>query len=166
MAAGQLSGTASAEEERPSTSLGTNGEGVTRRALLGAGVSLTFAQGAGAEEAPPPPFGWSPSPAKAGEEWEAALADFRTAEEGLRRVEAACAGYRLDEEAAVLPGHMAACEALSAAVRRVIGTGVPDWAAFAVKVELLFAHEVEPHSIDDEVIAAVREDLRRLAGGT
>jgi len=79
-------------------------------------------------------------------------------------VEAACAGYRFDEEEAVLPGHRAAAEALSAAVRRVIGAAAPDVAALAVKVELVFAHEVEPHSVDEEVIAAVRGDLRRLAG--
>jgi len=136
-----------------------------RRALLGAAVSIPFVSAPEAVEARGPLHRVSPGPPPPpGEEWDAALAAFRTAEEGLRRVEAACAGYRFDEEEAVLPGHRAAAEALSAAVRRVIGAAAPDVAALAVKVELVFAHEVEPHSVDEEVIAAVRGDLRRLAG--
>jgi hypothetical protein len=79
-------------------------------------------------------------------------------------VEAACAGYRFDEEEEVLPGHRAAVEALSAAVRRVIGATAPDAAGVAAKVELLFAHEVEPGAVDPACVEAVREDLRRLAG--
>jgi len=177
MAAGQLNGTAGAEEERPSTPrrssghapLGTNGE-VSRRALLGAAFSvpvLCHPELGSGSSSPPPGRGisWTLKQVQGDAEWEAALAGFRLAETALARVEAASAGYRFDEEEEVLPGHMAACESLSAAVRRVIRAAVPDVAGLALKVELVFAHEVEPYSIDGEVIAAVRGDLRRLAAG-
>jgi hypothetical protein len=148
-----------------------------RRALLGAAVSMplvsrhpgldpgsTFSGlGDGAER-------WIPDQVRGDEggvrddgEWEQALATLRAAEETLARVEAATAGYRFDEEEAVLPGHKAACSAVAAAVRGVMGTAAPDFAAFAVKLELLFGYEFEPHSVEDEILAALRGDLGRLA---
>jgi hypothetical protein len=106
-------------------------------------------------------------PCRAGEAaWDEAMAALRSAEAAVRAVEGAMRGYRLDEEAAVLPAFEAAVGALSDAVRRVIGTGAPDVAGLAVKVELLFAHAVEPGAVDPACVEAVREDLRRLAGGS
>lgn len=63
----------------------------------------------------------------------------------------------------MLPAHMAACSALAAAVRRAMGVAAPDWAGLAVKLELLLGYEAEPYSLDEEVLAAVRADLGRLA---
>lgn len=75
---------------------------LSRRAVLGgaAGVPLLPKEGA-----PPPGFTRFSSPAKAGEDWAAAVAAVRAAEARLARVEAASAGYRFDEEEAVLPAY-------------------------------------------------------------
>jgi len=44
-----------------------------------------------------------------------------------------------------------------------MGVAAPDWAGFGVKLGLLLAHEIEPLSVDEEVVAALRDDMRRLA---
>jgi hypothetical protein len=38
----------------------------------------------------------------------------------------------------------------------------PDWVAFAVKLELVFAQAVEPGAVDAEVVSAIMADSRRL----
>jgi hypothetical protein len=40
----------------------------------------------------------------------------------------------------------------------------PDFPAFAAKLELFFERELEPHSAEEEVLAAIRADATRLAG--
>ncbi|HEX8063906.1 MAG TPA: hypothetical protein VF535_11900 [Allosphingosinicella sp.] len=117
----------------------------------------------GPEEAPPPPFGRSPSPAKAGEDWERALAAFRSAEAEIRGFERATAGSSAEAEEVWLPVYEARLEAFDGAVRGVMLAAAPDFAAFASKLELFFEHELEPDSIDDEVLAAIRGDAARLA---
>jgi len=41
--------------------------------------------------------------------------------------------------------------------------GDSDFAAFGSKLELFFEHELEPHSVEEAVLAAIRKDVRRLA---
>ncbi|HEU0134427.1 MAG TPA: hypothetical protein VFR28_06360 [Allosphingosinicella sp.] len=116
------------------------------------------------EEAPPPHFRRSPSPAKAGEDWGAALAAFMAAEAELRGMERATAGSSGEEEEVWLPVYEGLLDGLSGAVRGVMLAAAPDFAAFASKLELFFEHEMEPDSVDEEVPAAILGDARRLAG--
>jgi hypothetical protein len=96
--------------------------------------------------------------------WEHALAAFRSAEAELRGMERATAGGSAEEEEVWLPVYEARLDAFGGAVRGVMLAGAPDFAAFASKLELFFAHELEPHSVDEDVLAAIRADARRLAG--
>ena len=136
----------------------------SRRALLGAAVGIPLLASAVPEEAPPPGFTRSPSPAKAGEDWARALSAFRAAEAELRGLERATAGQSAEEEEALQEVYDAHGDSFGGAVRGVMLAGAPDLAAFAAKLELFCEHEVEPHSVDEEVLAAVMGDARRLAG--
>jgi hypothetical protein len=77
-------------------------------------------------------------------------------------VERATAGCSVDEEEAWLPAHAAACDAMEAALAGAIAAPAPDLAALAGKLELVFAHAVEPGVVDDGVVEAVLADCRRL----
>ena len=134
----------------------------SRRALLGAAVGLPLLRAAGAGITPPPGFTRSPSPSELGEEWEKALAGFEAARAAVLEVEAATAGYGLDAEAALLPAHDSACEAMDGALQRVLLAPAPHLAALGAKLELLFAHAIEPDSAEADVLAAIREDVERL----
>ena len=139
-------------------------KGPSRRALLGAAVGFPFMGAACGEVAPPPGFTRSPSPGNPGEDWGRALGAFRAAELEVRGIEAATAGGSVEEEEALMPAHDDACNAMGAALGRVMRAAAPDPAAFAVKLELFFRHEVEPNSVDGDVAAAILGDARRLAG--
>jgi hypothetical protein len=140
----------------------------SRRALLGAAVGLPLVGGINSEFARPPAFafgyGGSPSPSELGEDWVKALAAFEKAEAAVREIEAATAGYSLEDEEALLPAHGAACAAMEAALGRLLLVPAPDLPAFSAKLELLLEHALEPHSVGEDVLAAVRGDVRRLAG--
>jgi hypothetical protein len=136
----------------------------SRRALLGAAVGIPLFAGVSAEEAPPPHCVRSPSPAKAGEDWGAAIAAFRVAEAELRGLERATAGQSAEAEEALQEVYDACGDSFAGAVRGVMLAGAPDLAAFAAKLDLFFEHELEPHSVDEEVIGAIRSDAQRLAG--
>jgi hypothetical protein len=82
----------------------------------------------------------------------------------VREIEAATAGYSLEDEEALLPTHEAACDAMEAALGRLMLVAAPDLAAFAAKLELFFKHELEPNSVEEDILAAIRGDVRRLAG--
>jgi len=140
--------------------------GVSRRALLGGAVGFPLLGAKGTEEAPPPGFTRSPSPAKAGEDWSIALAAFHSAEAEMRAFERATAGGSAEEEEVWLPVYEARLDAFGGAVRAVMRVPAPDFAAFAAKLELFFEHEIEPHSVDEECLAAVLADVQRLAGPT
>jgi hypothetical protein len=120
-----------------------SGRGPSRRALLGAAVGIPLVGEIGSAFAPPPPFGRSPSPSKLGEEWVAALGAFEAAREAVAGIEGATAGHSAEEEEALLPAHEAACDAMEAALGRAMLAAAPDWADFAVKLGLLFEHELE-----------------------
>jgi hypothetical protein len=83
----------------------------------------------------------------------------------VRRIEAATAGLSLEEEEARLGEHDAACADLEAALACVLAVPAPGLAALRVKIELLFAHAVEPGAADEEGVAALLADARRLLGG-
>ena len=91
------------------------------------------------------------------------LAAFRSAEAEMRAVERATAGYSAEDEDAVLAVYEDRLDRGSAAVRRVMLADAPDFLGFAEKLELFVDHELEPHSVDEEVLAAIRADARRLA---
>ena len=97
-------------------------------------------------------------------EWAHALAAFRAAEAEVRGFERATAGASAEAEEVWLPIYEARLEAHSRAVRGVMLAAAPDFAAFASKLELFFEHELEPDSVSDDILAAIRGDARRLAG--
>jgi hypothetical protein len=145
-----------------------SGEGVSRRGALGAFLASlltnlwTSGRAAGARfltggEALPPP-----SAATAGQGWAEALAAFHRAGAAVAAVERATAGRSVDEEEAWLPAHAAACDAAAAALARAIAAPAPDLGALAGKLELVFAHAVEPGAVEAEVVEAVMADCRRL----
>jgi len=82
----------------------------------------------------------------------------------MRRFERATAGSSAEEEEIWLPAYEARLDAFGGAVRRVMLVPAPDFAAFASKLELFFEHELEPHSIEDDLLAAIRADARRVGG--
>jgi hypothetical protein len=79
-------------------------------------------------------------------------------------MERATSGSSADQEEIWLPAYEARLDAFGGAVRGVMLAGAPDFAAFASKLELFFEHELEPNSVENEVLAAIRGDARRLAG--
>ena len=79
-------------------------------------------------------------------------------------MERATAGGSAEEEEVWLPVYEARLDGLGGAVRGVMLAAAPDFAAFASKLELFFEHELEPNSIDEDILAAIRGDALRLAG--
>lgn len=167
MAAGQLS---------PRLREGQSAAKPSRRAVLGAAVALSFDTGlrqaqpllrmSGGEAEgplhPPSPLAAAGPPPRSGEEWDAALAAFEAAEAAVGEIEAATAGYSLEEEEALLPAHEAACDAMEAALGRLLLVPVPHLAALAVKFEAAFAHELQASPDDDLRFRALLQDIIRL----
>ena len=89
----------------------------------------------------------------------------RAAQALVAEVEAATAGASVEEEEKWLPRHEAACARMEAAVARAVTVAAPDLPAFADKLELLFAHGVEPGAVEEGWLEAVRADARRLLCG-
>jgi hypothetical protein len=118
----------------------------------------------GEEEAPPPLFATSPANAGEDQQWDTTLTAFQTALAEVLGIQAATVGGSVEEEEALLPAHDAACSAMEGALARVMLAPAPDLAAFAVKLELLFAHALEPGSFEEEIGVALLADARRLAG--
>ncbi|MEA3038555.1 MAG: hypothetical protein QOE79_1068 [Sphingomonadales bacterium] len=135
---------------------------LTRRALLGAACVPVLATPAAAATKGPLHRAAHGPPPRSGEDWDAALGAFRAARAAVAEIEAASAGASFAEEEAWLPRHDAACDRMEAAVARAIALPAPDLRALAVKLELLFAHEIEPNAVDDAWLAAIREDALRL----
>jgi hypothetical protein len=80
----------------------------------------------------------------------------------VRAIEGATAGGSVEDEEAWLPAHGAACDAAAGALARVLAAPAPDLGALAGKLELVFAHAVEPGAVEAEVVEAVMADCRRL----
>jgi len=144
--------------------------GISRRALLGGAVAAPLLPrhpgldpGSGSQ-----PSGqgarWTPDQVRGDGEWSEAFAAFRAAEAEVRAVERATAGSSAREEEVWLPVYEARLDAFGGAVRGVMLAAAPDFAAFASKLELFFEPGLEPHSVEEEVLAAIRGDARRLAG--
>jgi hypothetical protein len=53
---------------------------------------------------------------------------------------------------------------MGAALGRVLAAPAPDLGALAVKLELVFAHAIEPGAVEEGVAEAVLADARRLGG--
>jgi hypothetical protein len=135
---------------------------LTRRALLGAACAPLVGDACAAEAPGPLHHASHGPPPRLGEDWEEALAAVRAAQALVAEVEAATAGASVAEEEKWLPRHDAACARMEAAVARAVGVAAPDLPAFAAKLELLFAHGVEPGAIEETWLAAIGEDARRL----
>lgn len=130
---------------------------LTRRALLGAAcVPLVIDASAAAGAAAPP---------LPGDDWAGAMAAFLAAQAAVAEIEAVTAGASFEEEEAWLPRHEAACERMEAAAAQIFALPAPDLAAFAAKLDLLFAHGVEPGAAEEGWIEAVRVDAARLLRG-
>jgi hypothetical protein len=97
-----------------------------------------------------------------GDEWASALAAFRGAQTAVAAIESATAGRSVEDEEAWLPAHAAACDAAEAALARAIAAPAPDLGALAGKLELVFAHALEPGAVEAGVVEAVMADSRRL----
>lgn len=78
-------------------------------------------------------------------------------------MERSTAGQSAEAEEVWLPLYEARLDDHSRAVRGVMLASPPDFAAFASKLELFFEHELEPHAVEEEVLAAIRADAARLA---
>jgi|GEM_PF-5802126 len=102
------------------------------------------------------------NPVRHDEEWRRAIAAFRAAHAEVRRIEAATAGASMEEEEASLPAHDAASDAMGDALARLFVLPAPDLPALAAKLQLLFAHAIEPGAVEDDVVAALLADSRRL----
>jgi DNA-directed RNA polymerase alpha subunit len=79
-------------------------------------------------------------------------------------LERATAGQSAEAEEALQAVYDDRVDAFGGAVRRVMLAGAPDFAAFAAKLELFFEYELEPDSVDEDCLAAMLADARRLAG--
>ena len=151
----------------------------TRRALLGAALGAPLCPsplrgegwvgvdsdvGLGASESAPSLTSTPtlPSPLEGEGSWSEALTAFHAAQAEVRRIEAATAGGSAEEEEAWLPAHDAACGAMSEALERLLAVPAPSLPALAAKLDLVFAHAIEPGAVEDEVAEAVLGDSRRL----
>ncbi|MEA3050205.1 MAG: hypothetical protein QOG84_2041 [Sphingomonadales bacterium] len=145
---------------------------LTRRALLGAACAGSVIRHAGLD--PASTFAlvavegerWTPDQVRGdgvgSGAWQQALGAFRGAQAAVAEIEAATAGAPFAEEEDWLPRHDAACDRMEEALLRTIALPAPDLGALAVKLELLFAHGIEPNAVDDAWLAAIREDALRL----
>jgi hypothetical protein len=155
---------------------------LTRRALLGAACVPVLARHSGLDPESTFPAAavverrWTPDQVRGdgfgadqvrddgvgSSAWQQALAAFRAAQAAVSEIEAASAGASFEEEEDWLPRHDAACDRMEEALLRAIALPAPDLGALAVKLELLFAHGIEPNAVDDVWLAAIREDALRL----
>ncbi|MEA3053727.1 MAG: hypothetical protein QOG72_2630 [Sphingomonadales bacterium] len=76
-------------------------------------------------------------------------------------MERATAGGSAEEEEIWLPLYEARLDEIGGAVRALMVAPAPDLGAFAEKLELFFDHELEPHSVEEDVLAA----FWRMCGG-
>ncbi|HEV2746615.1 MAG TPA: hypothetical protein VGW34_04880 [Allosphingosinicella sp.] len=98
-------------------------------------------------------------------EWGRALAAFVAAEAAVREMEAATAGYALEEEEALLPAHDAACEAMEMALQRMLFVPAPDLRALGIKFEAAFDQELASSVRNGELrYPAIMQDIIRLPG--
>jgi hypothetical protein len=81
-------------------------------------------------------------------------------------LERATAGQSAEEEEALQDVYDARGDAFGGALRGVMLAAAPDFAAFASKLELFFEPELEPNSVDGDVLAAIRGDAARPMEGT
>lgn len=95
----------------------------------------------------------------------AALADYEAAAAELRAFERRTAGAAWDEQEAVEREMDARLDALWPALLRLVGTPAPDLEALAAKIALIDAHEVATLAGGEGCLAALVEDVRRLALG-
>ena len=157
-------------------SLGTNGEGVSRRALLGAaaalpllplegggwvGVEVALGGASEAHHSTSESTPTLPSPLKGEERWRRALARFERAEAAARawegRVGATHAKQHALEEA-----YGERLDVMYAMLRRLMRAPAPDLAALGRKIVLAVDHEVATLWRGEACMAAVKRDALRL----
>ncbi|HYE29302.1 MAG TPA: hypothetical protein VEA61_13865 [Allosphingosinicella sp.] len=146
----------------------------TRRSLLGAAVGSSLVPDALTASFRRTPEStclareeerWIPDQVRDDEQWQSALAAFEAAAAEVRAIEAATAGYRFEEEEAVLPAHDAACAAMEAALQRMLFVPAPHLGALGIKFEAAFAHELASAVQHGELrFPAIMQDILRLHG--
>lgn len=155
-----------------------SGGEVSRRAVLGGAVGLSFDTGLrqaqpllrmSGDEAQGPLHQPSPAasagpPPRSGEEWEVRLAAYRAAEAEVRAFERATVGASFAEAAAGEEAEGRLGDVMYARLRRLLRTAAPDVAALAVKLDLVVEHEVGTLEGGEACFLAIRRDARRLAG--
>ena len=168
MAAAQLKRRLREGQSAPFDKLRMSGEEVSRRALLGAAVGLPLLPDSLSSSFRRMPEStclsargerWIPDQVRDDELWQAALAAFRAAEAAVGEIEAATAGYSLEDEEALLPAHEAACDAMDAALGRLMLVPAPHLMALGVKFEAAFAHEMKTAPDDDLRFRALLQDI-------
>jgi hypothetical protein len=87
--------------------------------------------------------------------WERALACYARAVAGLEGV-----AHTEDDDV-----YDAALGRHNAALARLLGAAAPDLKAVAGKIELIVRHQVFELSFGEAALEALREDVRRMAGG-
>ncbi|HEX8572009.1 MAG TPA: hypothetical protein VF759_04600 [Allosphingosinicella sp.] len=97
-------------------------------------------------------------------EWRKALAGFEAAQAEVLRIEAATSGCGFEDEEALLPAHDAACEAMEAALRRMLFVPAPHLFALGIKFEAAFAQELRSAPEDDPRFGTLLADIGRLSG--
>ena len=154
----------------PSTSLGTNGEAVSRRALLGAAAGLPLlprhcerSEASQAVGGLPRPPAQGRGPRNDGGVWAEALADYRAAEAEVRGFEVRNAGRPFVAEDPLDEVYGALGDVLYDALRRLLKVPAPDVGAVAVKLGLVVEHEVGTLSGGEACLEAIREDALRLS---
>lgn len=115
---------------------------------------------------------WTPDPpdqvrGRGDGEWDGALAAFEAARAAVWEIEAATAGYALEDEEALLPAHDAACEAMEAALQHMLFVPAPDLRALGIKFEAAFDHELASSVRHGELrYPAILQDIIRLWGAS
>jgi hypothetical protein len=151
----------------------------SRRALLGAAITLPLASSFPRKRAPKTTEGQSicsSGPEGSGtpdqvrgdrkgrddRHWQRALARFRAVEAEVRDIERATAGGSAEEEEALEAVYMDRLGDHSAALLRLMKVRAPDLAALAVKIELAIDEEVGTLTGGEICLAMLRRDVRRL----
>jgi hypothetical protein len=163
-----------AQEGQSFDKLRTNGERVSRRAVLGAVAAVPLmgasprncerseAIQAAAEGGLPRRF----APRDDAEKWRRALAAYRTAEAEVRGFERATAGSSFEAAERFEGLHGELGDAMYSALRLLLEAPAPDVAALAVKIELVVEHEVATLEGGEGYLAAIAREARVLAGVT
>ncbi|HEX8526137.1 hypothetical protein [Allosphingosinicella sp.] len=125
---------------------------------MAVGPGAAFPGQSSAKEATPP---LTPPPQGEGN-WEKALAAYRSAEGAVEAAGRVCSAAPRDAIGAAEDAFGDRLEEMYEALRRLLVRPAPDLAAFLLKVDAAFEHEIATLAGGEPCVAAIRGDLRRL----